>query len=91
MTYQCSLVGSPHKFVGLANINAPSRNDAIQYALGAMLTIYEKDKLHKAETLRAFKFWTPDVIRDDLDLCGRCDIVICGGHYIITLERTKGE
>lgn len=87
MTYKCELTGSIHKKHDAAPVTGVSRNDAIHYALGAMLDIFTHDDLHRDEAQRAFEFWTPDIIRDDLDLCGRCDIVMCGGHYVITLER----
>ncbi len=88
MTYICELIGSHFKTVDAAPARAASLNDAISYALGAMLDIYERDTLHSAEAQRAFEFWTPDEIKGDLETAGRCDIVMCGGHYVITLEQT---
>lgn len=87
MTYHCELTGSPHKMIDIAAANADGINGAIQYALGAMLDIYERDDLHRDEARRAFEFWTPDEIKGDLDTCGQCDIVLCGGYYCITLKR----
>lgn len=87
MTYHCTLTGSPHKTVDIAPAEAADINGAIGYALGAMLDIYERDSLHQDEARRAFEFWTPDEIKNDLDLCGQCDIVMCGGYYCITIKR----
>jgi len=47
MTYHCELTGSPHKKIDIAVANADGINGAIQYALGAMLDIYERDDLHR--------------------------------------------
>lgn len=87
MTYNCELTGSFHKTVDIDPATASDINGAIQYALGAMLDIFERDTLHRAEAQRAFEFWTPDEIKGDLDTCGQCDIVLCGGHYCITLKK----
>lgn len=87
MTYHCELTGSHNRQVQLAPQTAADANGAIQYALGAMLDIYEGDKLHRDEARRAFEFWTPDEIKGDLDTCGQCDIVLCGGFYCITLKK----
>lgn len=86
-TYHCEMTGSHTRQVQLAPKSASSAGDAIQYALGAMLDIYEQDKLHEDEARRAFAFWTPDEIKSDLDACGQCDIVLCGGYYCITIKR----
>ena len=86
MIYHCELTGSPHKMIDIAAANADGINGAIQYALGAMLDIYERDNLHSEEAKRAFQFWTPDEIKGDLDTCGQCDIVLCGGYYCISIK-----
>lgn len=87
MSYHCELTGSHNRQVRLAPQTAASVNDAIQYALGAMLDVFEGDKLHRDEAQRAFEFWTPDEIKGDLETFGQCDIVMCGGYYCITLKR----
>jgi len=87
MDYTVEISGSHNRHAIAAPTGAISRDAAIQALLGAMLDIYDADKLAGADAKRAFEFWTPDEIRNDLETAGRCDIVICGGFYTITAQR----
>ena len=86
MTYTVEISGSHNRQDIAAPTGAISRDAAIQALLGTMLDIYERDKLAGADAKRAFEFWTPDEIRNDLETAGRCDIVICGGFYVLTAK-----
>jgi hypothetical protein len=87
MTYTIEIGGSHNRHDIAAPTGAISRDAAIQALLGAMLDIYEADKLAGADAQRAFEFWTPDEIRNDLETADRCDIVICGGFYVLTAKK----
>ena len=84
MTYTIEISGSHNRQDIIAPTGAINCDAAIQALLGAMLDIYERDNLAGADAKRAFEFWTPDEIRNDLETAGRCDIIICGGFYVLT-------
>jgi hypothetical protein len=85
--YRFEVTGGTYRTVDFQPAMGLTMPEAVQKLLGAVLDVYEGDKLHRAEAQRAFEFWTPDEIRIDLETAGRCDIVLCGGHYVLTAKQ----
>lgn len=41
--------------------------------------------LHSRDVADAKAFWTPERIREDIQGFGICEILICGGFYVVTI------
>ena len=85
--YRLALEGSITRKVRMPMHYRKTEREAAQWARALLISVAESDDMHRANIAETLEFWTVDEIVSDLEACGVCDMLVCGGFYSLSIRR----